>query len=109
MEVTLKNKVGKAEPVTRDTKDVAEALGGKFSEVGQKLRDKLEIRGGVQVVSVERDGLLGRSGIKEGFVITYINDRPVNSINDLKRLSDKIATIDGIYPNGQALRYVIVE
>ena len=109
VEVTLKNKVGKAEPVTRDTKDVAEALGGKFSEVGQKLRDKLEIRGGVQVVSIERDGLLGRSGIKEGFVITYINDRPVNSINDLKRLSDKIATIDGIYPNGQALRYVIVE
>ena len=52
VEVTLKNKVGKAEPVTRDTKDVAEALGGKFSDVGQKLPDKLEIRGGVQVVRV---------------------------------------------------------
>ncbi|MBR0331974.1 MAG: trypsin-like peptidase domain-containing protein, partial [Alistipes sp.] len=32
-QVTLKNKVGKAEPVTADTKDVAEALGGKFADV----------------------------------------------------------------------------
>lgn len=107
--VTLKNKVGKAEPVTVDTKDVAEALGGKFSEVSQSLREKLEIRGGVQVTSVERDGLLGRSGVKEGFVITYINDRPVTSIKDLQRMSSGIESIDGVYPNGRALRYVIVK
>lgn len=109
VEVTLKNKVGKAEPVTVDTKDVAEALGGKFSEVSQSMREKLEIRGGVQVTSVDRDGLLGRSGVKEGFVITYINDRPVTSMKDLQRMSDSIESIDGVYPNGRALRYVIVK
>lgn len=109
VEVTLKNKVGKAEPVTVDTKDVAEALGGKFSEVSRATREKLEIRGGVQVTSVTRDGILARSGVKEGFVITYINDRPITSMSDLQRMSDKIETIDGVYPNGRALRYVIVE
>ena len=108
-QVTLKNKVGKAEPVTADTKDVAEALGGKFSEVSKSVCEKLEIRGGVQVTSVERDGLLGRSGIKEGFIITYINDRPVTSLKDLERLSDNVESIDGIYTNGRALRYVIVK
>ena len=108
-QVTLKNKVGKAEPVTADTKDVAEALGGKFSEVSKSLCEKLEIRGGVQVTSVDRDGLLGRSGIKEGFIITYINDRPVNSLKDLQRLSENVDSIDGIYTNGRALRYVIVK
>mgnify|MGYP003298779488 FL=1 len=102
------NKVGKAEPVTADTKDVAEALGGKFADVSKGMCEKLEIRGGVQVVSVKRDGLLGRSGVKEGFVITYINDRLVTSLSDLQRMSDKIQTIDGVYPNGQAVRYVIV-
>lgn len=107
--VTLKNKVGKAEPVTADTKDIAEALGGKFSDVSQSTKEKLEIRGGVQVTSVERDGLLGRSGVKEGFVITYINDRPVSSMKDLERMSDNIESIDGVYPNGRALRYVIVK
>ena len=107
-EVTLRNKVGKAEPVTVDTKDVAEALGGKFADVSKNMCEKLEIRGGVQVVSVKRDGLLGRSGVKEGFVITYINDRLVTSLSDLQRMSDKIQTIDGVYPNGRAVRYVIV-
>ena len=109
VDVVLKNRVGKAEPVTRDTMDIAEALGGKFAEVNERMCDKLEIRGGVQVVSVKRDGLLGRSGVKEGFVITYINDRLVTSISDLQRMSDKVQTIDGVYPNGQAVRYVIVQ
>ena len=108
-QVTLKNKVGKAEPVTADTKDVAEALGGKFSEVSKSMCEKLEIRGGVQVTSVDRDGVLAQSGVKEGFVITYINDRPVTSLKDLERLSDNVESIDGVYPNGRALRYVIVK
>ncbi len=107
-QVTLKNKVGKAEPVTADTKDVAEALGGKFADVSQSLREKLEIRGGVQVTSVERDGLLAQSGVKEGFVITYINDRPITSLKDLDRVGDSVESIDGVYTNGRAMRYVIV-
>ncbi|MBQ6581695.1 MAG: serine protease MucD, partial [Alistipes sp.] len=67
------------------------------------------IRGGVQVTSVDRDGVLAQSGVKEGFVITYINDRPVTSLKDLERLSDNVESIDGVYPNGRALRYVIVK
>ena len=70
--------------------------------------EKLEIRGGVQVVSVKREGILARSGVKEGFVITYINDRPILSTDDFQRISEKVTTIDGVYPNGRALRYVIV-
>ena len=107
-QVTLKNKVGKAEPVTADTKDVAETLGGKFADVSPSLREKLEIRGGVQVTSVERDGLLAQSGVKEGFVITYINDRPITSLKDLDRVGDEVESIDGVYTNGRAMRYVIV-
>ena len=109
VDVVLKNRVGKSEPITRETTDVAAALGGKFSDVSKQMRDKLEIRGGVQVSSIKRDGLLGRSGVKEGFVITFLNDRPVLSVADLQRMDEKISTIDGVYPNGQAVRYVIVE
>ena len=109
VDVVLKNRVGKSEPITRETTDVAAALGGKFTDVSKQMRDKLEIRGGVQVTSIKRDGLLGRSGVKEGFVITFLNDRPVLSVADLQRMDEKISTIDGVYPNGQAVRYVIVE
>lgn len=107
--VVLRNKVGKSEPVTRETMDVAEVLGGKFVDASKSVCNELEIRGGVQVISVKKDGLLGRSGIREGFVITYINDRPVLSVSALQRMSEQIQTIDGIYPNGKAVRYVIVE
>ena len=109
VEVTLKNRVGKSEPVTKDTANLSESLGGKFQDVSRQVCQKLEIRGGVQVVSVKRDGLLARSGVKEGFVITYINDRPVLSVSDLQKISDKVVSIDGVYPNGRALRYVIVQ
>ena len=109
VDVVLKNRVGNSEPITRETTDVAAALGGKFSDVSKQACQKLEIRGGVQVTSIKRDGLLGRSGVKEGFVITYLNDRPVLSVADLQRMDEKISTIDGVYPNGQAVRYVIVE
>lgn len=109
VDVVLKNRVGKSEPITRETTDVAAALGGKFSDVSKQMCQKLEIRGGVQVTSIKRDGLLGRSGVREGFVITFINDRPVLSVADLQRMDEKITTIDGVYPNGQAVRYVIVQ
>ena len=109
VDVVLKNRVGNSEPITRETTDVTAALGGKFSDVSKQACQKLEIRGGVQVTSIKRDGLLGRSGVKEGFVITYLNDRPVLSVADLQRMDEKISTIDGVYPNGQAVRYVIVE
>ena len=108
VEVKLKNRVGKSEPITKDTTNLSESLGGKFQDVSRQICEKLEIRGGVQVVSVKRDGLLARSGVKEGFVITYINDRPILSTADFQRINEKVTTIDGVYPNGRALRYVIV-
>ena len=107
--VTLKNKVGKKEPVTRETKDIAEMLGGEFANLSKEACQELELRGGVQVTSVKQGGLLARSGVKRGFVITYINDRPVYSVDDMMKIRDKIESIDGVYPNGRALRYVIVE
>ena len=47
--------------------------------------------------------------MKEGFVITHINDRPVHSLGDMQRMTDKVTSIDGIYPNGRAASYTLVE
>ena len=108
-EVTLRNKAGKAELVTREDVDVVEVLGGKFADAGEKLCRQLDIRGGVQVVGIKADGLMARARIKEGFVITHINDKPVRSLADLQRMTGKVRTIDGVYPNGRAASYVLVE
>ena len=108
-DVTLRNKAGKTELITREAVDVTAALGGKFRDAGTKLCQELEIKGGVQVVGIKSNGILARARVKEGFVITHINDRPVYSLSDMERMSDKITSIDGIYPNGRAASYMLVE
>lgn len=109
IEVTLRNKAGKTELITRDDVDVREALGGKFVDAGTKLLRQLDIRGGVQVVGIKSDGILARARVKEGFVITHINDRPVRTLADMERMTEKVRSIDGIYPNGRAASYTLVE
>lgn len=109
MEVTLRNKAGKTELLTREDVDVVELLGGKFADAGTKLCRELDIRGGVQVVSIKADGILARARVREGFVITHINDRQVLSLSDMQRMTGKVRSIDGIYPNGRAASYVLVE
>ncbi|MDE6140658.1 MAG: trypsin-like peptidase domain-containing protein [Alistipes sp.] len=104
----LRNKAGRAELLSREEVDVAAALGGKFADVSSKTCRELDIRGGVQVVSIKRGGLLERARVKQGFIITHINDKPVYSAADLDRLTDKITSIDGVYPNGRASSYTIL-
>lgn len=109
IDVTLRNKAGKTELVTKEDVDMVEVLGGKFADAGTKLCRELDIKGGVQVVGIKADGILARARVKQGFVITHINDRPVYSVTDMERMTDKVRSIDGIYPNGRAASYTLVE
>ena len=108
-EVTLRNKAGKTELLTKEDIDVSETLGGKFIDASEKVCRELDIRGGVQVTGIKADGLLARARVKEGFVITHINNRTVYSLSDLKKLTGKVRSIDGVYPNGRSASYVLVE
>ena len=108
-DVTLRNKAGKTELVTKEDVDVVEALGGKFADAGAKLCRELDIKGGVQVVGIKADGILARARVKQGFVITHINDRPVYSLGDMQRMTEKVRSIDGVYPNGRSASYTLVE
>ena len=109
IDVTLRNKAGKTELITKEDVDVVEALGGKFADAGTKLCRELDIRGGVQVVGVKSDGILARARVKQGFVITHINDRPVYAVSDLEHMTEKVRSIDGVYPNGRSASYMLVE
>lgn len=106
--VTLRNRAGKTELLTRENVDVSASLGGKFADAGAKLCSQLDIKGGVQVVEIKRGGLLERARVRKGFVITHINDKAVYRTSDLDRITESVSTIDGIYPDGRAASYVIV-
>ncbi len=106
--VTLQNRSGETTLLAKDSVDVAEVLGAKLKNVAQNTCMELEINGGVQVVEIHSGGLLERCRVKEGYIITHINDRPVRSLEDLDRMTQKIKSIDGIYPNGRASSYVLM-
>ncbi|MBQ9137501.1 MAG: trypsin-like peptidase domain-containing protein [Alistipes sp.] len=108
-EVTLRNKAGKAELLPADAIDVVKVLGGRFSDADAKLCKRLDIRGGVQVVQVSAEGLLARARVREGFVITHINDTAISSVTDLNTITSKVRSIDGVYPDGRAASYMVVE
>lgn len=108
-EVTLRNKAGKAELLASDAVDVVRVLGGEFVEADSKLCKRLDIRSGVQVARVNSGGLLAKARVREGFVITHINDYAVATLSDLNKLTDKVRSIDGVYPDGRAASYVVVE
>ena len=108
-EVVLRNKAGKAELLTKNDVDVVEFLGGRFADIEARTAKKLDIKGGVQVQSVKSGGLLAKARVREGFIITHINDKAVRSVADLGRLTDKVQSIDGVYPNGKSASYVVIE
>ena len=106
---TLQNRAGETSLLGKESVDVAQALGAKLKNATKELCSKLDIRGGVQVTSVISGGVLERCRVKEGYVITHINDRPIMSLDDIERLTEKITSIDGIYPNGRASSYMLIE
>ena len=109
IDVSLRNKAVKTDLITKEDVAVVEVLGGKCADAGTKLCRELDIEGGVQVVRVKSGGILARARVREGFVITHINDRPVRSLQDMQRMTEKVRSIDGIYPNGRSASYMLVE
>ncbi len=109
-DVTLRNKAGKSELIAKDTFDAVKSLGGEFANINltDKQRKELGIRGGIQVTSIERDGILAKARVQKGYIITHINGTAINSVNDLYKISDKITLIDGVYPNGKSISYSLV-
>ena len=108
-EVVLRNKAGKAELLAKNAVDVIDVLGGRFANIDERTAKKFDIKGGVQVVSIKSDGLLAKARVREGFIITHINDKAVTNVTELMGFTDKIQSIDGVYLNGKSASYVVIE
>lgn len=105
---TLQNRAGETTLLAKESVDVAKSLGAKLRNAPHTLCQELDINGGVQVMDILSGGVLERCRVKEGYVITHINDRPIRSMEELDRMTEKIRSIDGIYPNGRASSYTLM-
>ena len=99
--VVLRNKEGNTEVLKNDV-DVVNSLGAVLEPANKDDISKLGINGGVKVKNLN-SGKLRSAGIKEGFIITGIDNRPVATISDVAGyLQSKKGgvLIEGVYPGG---------
>ncbi|MBN1337832.1 MAG: Do family serine endopeptidase [Bacteroidales bacterium] len=103
-DVTLRNISGTTEIVKKEDLNL---LGVTFEPASTEELSSLGIENGVKVVEVGQ-GKLRDVGLKAGFIVTHIDDKPVRSIADVHQiLSGKRGgtLIEGVYPNGQKAYY----
>jgi S1-C subfamily serine protease len=97
--LTLKNKVGNTDMVKSSS--VLEKLGGELADLDKKIAAANDVTGGVLVKKVG-SGLLSKSKMEDGFVITGINGKEVNSLEEFKEAIKSIKTgnirLEGFYP-----------
>lgn len=104
-ELTLRNRIGREELMSRTDVDMIKELGAELRPVSDKTKKELKIRGGLQVVSLNPSGVLAKARVKVGYIITAINEQSVNGVEDLNRITDKLTSIEGIYPDGRMVSY----
>ncbi|MDR2894157.1 MAG: trypsin-like peptidase domain-containing protein [Alistipes sp.] len=110
-EVVLRNRAGGRELLPANSFDAMKELGGEFAEITLSSRQKreLDISGGIRVASIDEGGLLSRAGVRRDYIITHINGNSIRTVSDLYRITERITTIEGIYPNGRSVTYSIAQ
>jgi S1-C subfamily serine protease len=82
-------------------------LGATFSNITDTERKTLGITSGVKIQSLEQGKLRG-AGIKEGFIITSIDNKKVSSPSEVATILNTKqggVLIEGVYPNGMRAYY----
>ncbi|MCD6347439.1 MAG: Do family serine endopeptidase, partial [Bacteroidales bacterium] len=85
-------------------------LGADLKKLEKDDLKRMDIDHGVRVKKIQ-DGVLKKSGMPEGFVITNILKEEVDNVQDVKRIIEGVdkggILIEGIKPNGDYDYYVI--
>lgn len=85
----------------------AEMMGAVLENAPSDLLNRLRLKGGVQITSLKK-GKFKDAGIKEGLVITHINQVPVASAEEVFSIISKArrsVLVEGVYPNGSVYYY----
>ena len=106
--ITLKNQNNTTAIVKAGESFFNEDLSVSLQKISEKESNDLRIKGGLRITEI-KGGILQRGGISEGFVITEVNGRKVDSQNSLtdalqQSRSHRVQLI-GVYPNGMKVSY----
>lgn len=102
-EATLQNKLGETDLLKKEEVSMSTVLGAHFQKVNKAQLQKLKIRYGVEVAKISA-GKLKSAGLREGFIITSIDKKPVSSPEEVVNILEHkqgAVLIEGIHPNGK--------
>ena len=87
-------------------KQLEAAWGVALGPVPDRIRENLQLRGGVMVTDL-RNGAWRQQGIRKGFIVLRIDGSPVTGLQDVERAVARAAQsneagllIEGMYPDG---------
>jgi serine protease Do len=101
--VTLRNKAGNIDLVTAD--DMMDKLGVDLANIDKEKLKSYGVKGGVLVKKINKGPIYDQTRMKDGFVILSINDKEVNSVEELRKAigNNKNIVITGFYPGYDGL------
>lgn len=100
--VTLKNRKGETSPVKPETKEVVGTLGLELADLDAKELKKLDIDFGVKVNKIGPGVVRKETDMKEGFIITKVDKKPVRSVkefNEMMKEKKDGVLVEGVYPD----------
>ena len=107
--VVLKTRDGKIGPVKPEERDVA-ALGMELEAVDAEVLKSLGLQQGIEVKSLGNGKLARYTDIREGFIITKINDNPVKSVKEFNEMmsnkkAGELIILSGTYKQNPKSEY----
>ena len=87
--------------------DEATVMGATLADADKQLLAKLRLRGGVEVVALEK-GKFKDAGVRKGLIITHINQTPVSTLKEALEIINNARRgmlIEGVYSNGDVYYY----
>jgi serine protease Do len=84
--VVLKNKAGTDDAVKAEDKSGYAALGAELQDLDAKELKALDLANGVKISGLNNGKLARYTDVREGFIVTKINDKPVKSVKEFNEV-----------------------
>ncbi len=80
--VTLKNREGSTSLVKKDNTNILNIMGCELEEIDAETTAELGIKGGIKVSKLTDGKLRRQTQMREGFIITHVNNESVGTVDD---------------------------
>lgn len=106
MVITLRNRNNTTEVLKNEPISI---FGATIKDIPAEDQQRLRLRYGAKITDIQ-DGYLLKAGIKKGFIILEINQKPVYSAIDAKNILESLkggVLVQGYYSNGISAYYTL--